>query len=100
METLGPFKGIYRVILGLYWGYLGAILGSYWGYIGVILGIYWGYIGDMLVLYWCYIGVILGLYWDNTMGFVCSGRVALGSRCVYTTLTLCAPDLETPGFRV
>ena len=20
METLGPFKGIYRVILGLYWG--------------------------------------------------------------------------------
>ena len=21
METLGPFKGIYRVILRLYWGY-------------------------------------------------------------------------------
>ena len=23
METLGPFKGIYKVILGLYWGYIG-----------------------------------------------------------------------------
>ena len=23
METLGPFKGIYRIILGLYWGYIG-----------------------------------------------------------------------------
>ena len=23
METLGPFKGIYRVILGLYRGYIG-----------------------------------------------------------------------------
>ena len=27
METLGPFKGIYRAILGLYWGYIGVILG-------------------------------------------------------------------------
>ena len=25
METLGPFKGIYRVILGLYWGNIGII---------------------------------------------------------------------------
>ena len=23
METLGPFKGRYRVILGLYWSYIG-----------------------------------------------------------------------------
>ena len=25
METLGPFKRIYRVILGSYWGYIGII---------------------------------------------------------------------------
>ena len=23
METLGPFKGIYTDVLGLYWGYIG-----------------------------------------------------------------------------
>ena len=31
METLGPFKGRYRVILGLYWG-----RGPYWGYIEIM----------------------------------------------------------------
>ena len=25
METLGLFKAIYRVILGLYWGYIGIV---------------------------------------------------------------------------
>ena len=29
METPGPFKGIYRVILGLYLAYIGVILGLY-----------------------------------------------------------------------
>ena len=25
METLGPFKEIYRVTLGFYWGYIGLV---------------------------------------------------------------------------
>ena len=37
METLGPFKGIYRVILGLYRGYMSYSLNSLkGGYIGNI----------------------------------------------------------------
>ena len=40
MEALGPFKGLYRVILGSYWGYIGimekkmetTIMGFYWGF--------------------------------------------------------------------
>ena len=39
METLGPFKGIHRVILGLYWSYIGIMEERmestmvFWGYI-------------------------------------------------------------------
>ena len=38
METLGPFKGICRVILGLYWDN-GKENGNYYSILGVILGI-------------------------------------------------------------
>ena len=53
METLGPFKGIYR-----------AILGSYWGHIGVILELFWDN-GKENGNGYNIIEYILGLYWDN-----------------------------------
>ena len=50
METLGPFKGIYRLILGSYWGYIGIMfygdygkektLGLFKGICSVVLGLY------------------------------------------------------------
>ena len=60
METLGPFKGIYRAILGLYWGKIGGYigimekkmetLGPFKGIYRAILGLYWGKIGGIGIM--------------------------------------------------
>ena len=38
METLGPFKGVYRVLLGSYWGFIGIMEKQIETSIGVVLG--------------------------------------------------------------
>ena len=74
METLGPFKGICRVILGLYWGYIGimqkkmeaTIIGVSLIRIIVYWGLYCGplILGNYLIGVLCFIGVY-GEYWKR-----------------------------------